>query len=129
MILVESNFEMVPEGFHHSITFEFEGRTFFALVVETQNETFIRDCFVVLENHLPIDIPKYFGEFKNDVFQFIYDSITYGLPESPSEASVTSLVKVEWFDYAKETKHVKMISQVELEWMQEQRHIKINKVY
>jgi hypothetical protein len=80
MELLERSFAQTEIGFEHTITFEFEGRTFVAYVTETENETFIRDCYQVLDNLFPIDIPKYFGEYRSDVFSFIYDNIQRGFP-------------------------------------------------
>jgi hypothetical protein len=80
MILLEKNFTQIETGFEHTVNFEFEGRTFSALVIETVDETFVQDCFEVKENNFPIDIPRYFGEFSGDVFAFIYDNIQRGLP-------------------------------------------------
>lgn len=81
MIVIETSFEQIPEGFEHNIRFEFEGRTFLAIVTETIDETYIRDCYHVQENLFPIDIPKYFGEFKSDVFAFIYNNIQEGFAQ------------------------------------------------
>ena len=78
MILLASSFEQIAEGFEHNIRFEFEGRSFLAIVKETKDETFIKDCFEEKENLFPIDIPKYFGEFKSEVYSFIYDNIQKG---------------------------------------------------
>lgn len=78
MELIETTFIQIEGGFEHTVRFSFEGKTFMAYVVETMNETFIRDCFEVQENLFPIDIPKYFGEFKSDVYTFIYASIQKG---------------------------------------------------
>jgi hypothetical protein len=78
MILIETSFEQIPQGFQHTIRFEFEGRPFLAIVIETVDEVYIRDCYQVQENLFPIDIPKYFGEFKSDVYTFIYDNIQRG---------------------------------------------------
>ena len=129
MNLVETSFELAPEGFHHRVTFEFEERSFLALVIETVNETFIRDCFEIRENLFPIDIPKYFGEFRNDVFKFIYDNIQRGLPETQAMASADGLTKVEWFDYAKQETITEEITQEQLKWLKEQSHIEIDKIY
>jgi hypothetical protein len=78
MILVESSFVQIPSGFEHIIRFEFEGRSFLARVIETQDETYVSDCYQELENLFPINIPKYFGEFSGDVFSFIYNNIQEG---------------------------------------------------
>jgi len=80
MILLEKGFTQIEAGFEHTVKFEFEGRTFSALVIETVNETYVQDCFEVQENNFPIDIPKYFGEYSGDVFAFIYDNISRGFP-------------------------------------------------
>lgn len=82
MELIETSFVQVPTGFEHTIIFEFEQRQFRALVVETQDETFVQDCFHVIPmgNLVVIDIPKYFGSFKSDVFTFIYDNVQKGFP-------------------------------------------------
>jgi hypothetical protein len=81
MELVETSFIQIESGFEHTIKFIFETRTFIAYVTETQDETYIRDCFEVNENRLfPIDIPRYFGEFRSDVFSFIYNNIQEGFP-------------------------------------------------
>jgi hypothetical protein len=80
MEMLETNFIQIPEGFEHTIRFDFEGRIFLAIVTETKDETYIRETYQVLENLFPIDIPKYFGEFKSDVYTFIYDNIQRGFP-------------------------------------------------
>jgi hypothetical protein len=79
MELIERTFEQVTGGFLHTVKFTFENRSFFAIVSETEEETFVQDCYVVLDHHFPIDIPKYFGEFSGDVFTFIYNNIQSGL--------------------------------------------------
>jgi hypothetical protein len=78
MNLVETTYKQIETGFEHTVKFEFEDRTFFAVVIETVDETYIRDVYQVLDNLFPIDIPKYFGEFKSEVYTFIYDNIQRG---------------------------------------------------
>ena len=129
MELVETSFVQVPEGFRHTINFKFEGKEFMALVVETQNETFIRECFVVLDNLLRIDIPKYFGEFKSDVYKFIYDNIQNAMPETLLVASAGGLIKVEWFDTTLQKTIIEDVTHPQLKWMKEQSHIEIDKIY
>jgi len=80
MNLIETTYKQIDAGFEHTVQFEFEERTFLAVIEETENETFIRDCYQILENLFPIDIPKYFGEYKSDVYTFIYNSIQRGYP-------------------------------------------------
>jgi hypothetical protein len=80
MELIETSFEQNAGGFLHTVRFIFENRTFFAVVNETPEETFVESCFLVLDNHFPINIPKYFGEFSGDVFSFIYNNIQRGFP-------------------------------------------------
>jgi hypothetical protein len=80
MELIETTYTQTEAGFEHTVKFDFEGRIFFALVSETQDETYVRDCFLVLDNNFPIDIPKYFGEYSGDVFTFIYNNIQRGFP-------------------------------------------------
>jgi hypothetical protein len=80
MELLETSFTQIEGGFQHTVKFTFENRTFFAVINETEEETFVQDCYVVLDHHFPIDIPKYFGEFKSDVFTFIYNNIQRGFP-------------------------------------------------
>ena len=128
MELIETTFESVPEGFHHRVTFEFYERTFVALVVETTNETLIRDCFEVRENLMPIDIQRYFGEFKNDVYTFIYDNIQRGLPVTQAMAPADGFKNVSWFDYVKQESFTEDVTDDHLEWMQKQKHIEIDKI-
>jgi hypothetical protein len=131
MKVIETSFEQVPEGFIHNMIFEFEGRSFSAVVVETENETYIRDCYQVLENLFPIDIPKYFGEFKSDVYSFIYENIQQGYPDAPETQTMASsegLMKVDWFDYAKQETITQEITQDQLEWLQKQPHIEVEKI-
>jgi hypothetical protein len=85
MKIHETSFVQIETGFEHTIRFEFENRLFLAMVTETKDETFIRDCFEVKENLFPIDIPKYFGAFSSDVFSFIYDNIQRGFPIEQDE--------------------------------------------
>lgn len=80
MNLIETTFNTIEGGFEHTVKFEFEGRTFIAFITESPDELFIRDCFQVLDNLFPIDIPKYFGEFKSEVYTFIYDNVSKGFP-------------------------------------------------
>jgi hypothetical protein len=80
MELIERSFVQTESGFEHTVRFEFEKRTFTAYVIETVDETYIRDCYLVQDNLFPIDIPKYFGEYKSDVFSFIYSNIQNGFP-------------------------------------------------
>jgi hypothetical protein len=81
MNLIETTYQNIEVGFEHTVKFDFEGRTFFAVVIESEEETFIRDCYQLKENLFPIDIPKYFGEFSGDVFTFIYNNIQRGFPQ------------------------------------------------
>ena len=80
MELIETTYTQTDAGFEHTVKFSFENRTFFALVDETPDETFIRDCFLVLDNNQTINIPQYFGAFSDDVFNFIYNNIQRGFP-------------------------------------------------
>jgi hypothetical protein len=78
MNLIETTYKTTEGGFEHTVQFEFEERQFIAFINETPDELFIRDCFLVLDNFFPIDIPKYFGEFKGEVYTFIYDNVSRG---------------------------------------------------
>ena len=80
MELIETTYTQIETGFEHTVKFDFEGRTFFAVVEETQDETYIRDCYEVKENNFPIEIPKYFGQYSDEVFAFIYNNIQRGFP-------------------------------------------------
>jgi hypothetical protein len=82
MNVIETSFKQVENGFEHTVKFDFENRVFFAIVEETIDETYIRDCYHVQDNLFPIDIPKYFGEYSSDVFTFIYNNIQRGFPNA-----------------------------------------------
>ena len=80
MNLIETTFKTTEGGFEHTVQFDFEGRKFIAYIEESPEELFIRDCFEIRDNLFPIDIPKYFGEFKGEVYTFIYDNVQRGYP-------------------------------------------------
>lgn len=82
MLKIASNVLKRDDGsFFHTIIFNFEGRNFEAHVLETEEETYVEYCYQMNASGggvEPIDIPKYFGRFASEVFDFIYKNIQRG---------------------------------------------------
>lgn len=64
-------------SFEHTFRFDFAGKDFEVLVVETADETYVAECLWIHgRGMVEVDIPDFFGKgFSHDVFSMIYEEV------------------------------------------------------
>ncbi len=63
--------------FEHCLMFEFGGKIFESLVVDSNDETYVSECYLLEKGQQPleIEIPIYFGGFATDIFKSLYSRV------------------------------------------------------
>lgn len=61
----------------HAMMFQFENKTFEAVVIDKENESFVAYCYWIhKQRQIEIDIPEFFGKgFSSGVHSLLYDYI------------------------------------------------------
>jgi hypothetical protein len=63
--------------FEHAMMFEFGGKIFEALIIDSNDETYVSECLLLEKGQQPleIEIPTYFGGFTSDIFKLLYERV------------------------------------------------------
>lgn len=73
--------------FEHAILFEFGGKSFEVLIVDSNDETYVSEAFLLEKGQQPIEIeiPKFFGGFATDIYKMLYDRVHEPIEDSSND--------------------------------------------
>jgi hypothetical protein len=74
--------------FEHCLMFEFGGKIFETLVVDSNDETYVSECLLLekAQQPLEIEIPTYFGGFAPDIYKLLYARVHETVDEKDNDA-------------------------------------------
>lgn len=78
MMILTHSITTLKNSNEHAILFEFAGKTFEALIVDTVDETYVAECLLLdkMQQPIEIDIPAFFGTgFSGEIYRLLYDRV------------------------------------------------------